>query len=122
MPILEVEIVGEPQGDRAGLAQRLADAAADVLGSAPQGTWVRLRILPTEDYAENGGALPGVAPVFVSVLQRASPPDAERADEVRRLTEAIAGACGRPAANVHVRYEPDAAGRQAFGGKLVWRD
>jgi hypothetical protein len=35
------------------------------------------------------------------------------------ITEAIAGCLGRPPERVHVRYEPAAAGRQAFGGNLA---
>ena len=39
--------------------------------------------------------------------------------EVSALTEAVAKTVGRPAACVHVAYEPAAAGRISFGGKLV---
>ncbi|MHC4550176.1 MAG: tautomerase family protein [Planctomycetota bacterium] len=119
MPILEVEMVGAPAG-RDPLAQRVADAAGEVLGTPPAETWVRLRVLDPQDYAENGGRTPDdLRPVFVSVLQ-ARPPDGEaRAREARALTEAVAKACGRPPARVHVLYQPPAAGRIAFGGRLV---
>ena len=41
MPVLEVRVVGELAGGLDdGLAQRIADAAAEVLGSRPRGTWV----------------------------------------------------------------------------------
>ena len=46
-----------------------------------------------------------------------SVPDALAAG-VRRLTGAIAAACGRPEENVHLVYEPPAKGRIAFGGEL----
>ncbi len=41
-----------------------------------------------------------------------------RIHEVRRLTDAIAAACGRPAENVHLVYAPAGRGRVAFGGRL----
>jgi phenylpyruvate tautomerase PptA (4-oxalocrotonate tautomerase family) len=120
MPILEVELVGDADtGDRSALAQRIADAAARVFKSPPQGTWVRMRILSADDYAENSKAADGVRPVFVSVLKRTNPTGAELADEIRNLTEGVARACGRPAENVHIRYEPSGAGRQSFGGTLT---
>ena len=120
MPILEIEIVGEPAADiRDGLAQRIADVAGPLFGSDPQETWVRLRILPPGQYAENGGTPGGVAPVFVSVLRRRNPEGEELEREVVELTAAIAIACGRPKENVHVRYEPPGADRQAFGGRLI---
>ncbi|RKY18286.1 MAG: hypothetical protein DRQ55_13730 [Planctomycetota bacterium] len=120
MPILEVEIVGEPEAARrAGLARRLADEAGAVLGSGPQGTWARVRVLPAQDYAENGGGPgPGVRPVFVRLLLARHPETKELAELVRRLTEAVARQVDRPVENVHVIVEPPAAGRVAFGGEL----
>lgn len=120
MPILEVRVVGElSTGITAGLAQRIADAAAEVLGSRPGGTWVSVETLAAERYAENGGAEPGVAPVFVRVLLRHGPPREDAAEQVAALTGAVARCCGRPPENVHLVYEPAAAGRVAFGGRLV---
>jgi phenylpyruvate tautomerase PptA (4-oxalocrotonate tautomerase family) len=121
MPVLEVEIVGDVDpARREGLASRIADAAGRALDSRPQGTWVRLRWLAPEDYAENaGGPEPGTAPVFVNVMKAQLPEGAEREAEVRALTQAVAAACGRPAQHVHVLYDPPGAGRVAFGGKLV---
>jgi len=120
MPLLVVEIVGDPDAaDRGALAQRIADAAARVFDSPPQSTWVRVRIVAPGDYAENEGAEHGVRPVFVSVLKRSVPPGGALQAEVARLTAAIAAACRLPAENVHICYEPPGAGRQAFGGKLV---
>lgn len=121
MPILDVEIVGPLDGAiEDGLAARLADAAAAVLDpDRPQGTWVRLHYLPLERYAENaGGPLEGTSPVLVSVLEAAPPQGDALEREARALTEAVAEVCGRPAENVHVLYEPAAAGRIAFGGEL----
>lgn len=117
MPILEVRLVGDSAAP--DLAQRLADAAAGVLGSPPRGTWVAVELIPPARYAENGGADPGVAPVFVRVLLRDGPPREGLAEQVAALCRAVATCCGRPAENVHLVYEPAAAGRVAFGGNLV---
>ncbi len=120
MPILEIEIVGEPDTDRdTALAQELAEVAGEVFDARPGSTWVRLRVLEPSGYAENGGTFPGVRPVFVSVLKRENPTGDELDVEARRLTEEIARVCLRPAENVHVRYEPPGVGRQAFGGRIV---
>ena len=120
MPILEIELVGEPSGDsRAATAQRLADAVAAVFDAPSGSVWVRLRVLPEQDYAENGGAEPGLRPVFVRLLGRTVPEDDLRRQEARALTAAVARVCDRATENVHVLYEPAGAGRQAFGGDLV---
>jgi phenylpyruvate tautomerase PptA (4-oxalocrotonate tautomerase family) len=121
VPILDVSIVGPvARVRRARLASRLADAAADVLGAGPGSLWVRLHWLARDEYAENGGGPPrGVMPVFVTVLERRPPAGRARAGVVARLTAEIARACGRPVENVHVLYEAAAAGRMAFGGRVV---
>ena len=120
MPLLEVEIVGEvDEADRPALAQRIADAVGRALSSPPQGTWVRARVLRPGEFAESGRTEPTVRPVFVSVIQRTNPEGDSLAVEIRRVTDAVAEACGRPPENVHVRYEVPGAGRQAFGGRLV---
>ena len=120
MPTLDVEIVGEVSGDVGqGLAQRLADATGEVLGSRSQGTWVKVRFLEEEAYAENGGGPPdGVLPVLVSVLQFERPEGRQLSRLASSLTQAVAEACERPMENVHVVFEPPAAGRIAFGGLL----
>ncbi len=117
MPILEVRLVGDSAAP--DLARRIADAAGGVLGSPPRGTWVTIELVPPVRYAESGGAEPGVAPVFVRVLLRDGAPREGLADQVTALCRAIATCCGRPAENVHLIYEPAAAGRVAFGGNLV---
>jgi phenylpyruvate tautomerase PptA (4-oxalocrotonate tautomerase family) len=118
MPIVDVEIVGAESVD-GDLAARLADMAGEVLGSPPGSTWVRVRLLPRHLYAENGTGTPaGWNAVFVTVLKAQRPVGTTLETEVHALTEGIAKLCGRPAANVHVLYEPDALGRIAFGGRL----
>jgi enamine deaminase RidA (YjgF/YER057c/UK114 family) len=112
MPILEIAVVGAARAD----AQTLADRTGRVLGSEPGRTWVRLSIIDEANYAENLTS-GGVLPVFVRVLLR-DPPD-DRAEVARALAVEIAQALARPLANVHVVFEPAAAGRIAFGGELV---
>lgn len=122
MPVLEVELVGGASASiRPGLAQRLADAAGAIFGCAPGQTWVRLRDLPMEDYAENAtdASSRGIRPVFVRVLKRALPEPPQLAKEIQALTEAIATATGRRSDRVHVAYDPPGAGRVAFGGRIV---
>ena len=120
MPILDVELVGRVPGSvRRGLARRVADAAGDALAARPGGTWVTLRFTPVEVYAESetpADATP--QPVIARIALATLPaPDALEA-LVPRLTAAIAGACARPPEHVHLLFEPAAAGRIAFGGKL----
>ncbi len=119
MPVLEVDWIG-PVADNArrALARRIADAAGVVLGAPPRSTWVRMRFVAEGEYAENEGAEPGVWPVFVRVLEADPPEGAALVTEVRRLTEAIAAACGRPADHVHLVYDPPGRGRVSFGGRL----
>ena len=121
MPIVTIEIVGPLAPERIPtLAQQLADAAGRVFVAPPGTTWVRVRSLPLDAYAENDAAIPpGEAPVFVQVLKRRVPDGAELAAEVGALTLAIADVVGRSVSRIHVGYEVAAAGRMAFGGTLV---
>ncbi len=120
MPILDVEVVTGPDESLQGsLARDLADLAGDVLGSAPGGTWVKVRPLPREQYAENGDLPDDVLPVFVSVLVARSPAMEVMKQQADELSACFARACGRPKENVHILFQPSAAGRIAFGGKLV---
>ena len=121
LPILDVEIV-VPTGLRldAGLAPSIAEAAGQAFGTPAGGTWVKLRTLSYEFYAEDGGPPPDNGwPVFVTVLKAKMPePDAlER--EVIHLTTEIARICRRPRESVHILYLPEATGRMAFGGRIV---
>jgi len=118
MPILDIEIVGA-RPTLADLPTRLADTAGSVLGASVGATWVKLRLVPAEDYGESGCVAAGVEPVFVTVRRRQVPAREELESECRELTFALAAVLGRPAAHVHVYYEPDSRGRQAFGGRLV---
>jgi phenylpyruvate tautomerase PptA (4-oxalocrotonate tautomerase family) len=122
VPVLDVERVlpaGVPAAPN-GLAQTLADAAGRVFCSKRRQTWVRLRALDTQAYAENDVALDRQAlPVFVTVLHAHPPVDEALQGQVEALTQALAGVLGCDATCVHVQIAPAAAGRQAFGGTLL---
>lgn len=118
MPIVDIEIITSESLD-GGLAAGIADMAAQIFGGPPASTWVRLRSLPQEQYAENGMATPeGWRSVFVTVRKAQRPTGSALEAEVRALAEGVARVCGRPVENVHILYEPDAQGRIAFGGSL----
>jgi phenylpyruvate tautomerase PptA (4-oxalocrotonate tautomerase family) len=121
MPLLDVECV-RPEGQAlpAATAQALADAAAGVLGSAPAHVWVRVRVLASSAYAENGAAVANdELPVFVTLLHAHPPQGPALAAQVRALTDALAAALGVDSGRVHLALAPAGAGRQAFGGRLV---
>jgi phenylpyruvate tautomerase PptA (4-oxalocrotonate tautomerase family) len=120
MPVLDILIVGPVDPElHSGLAGRIAETAALVLASRPGGTWVTVRRLDSDSYAENERGSGELLPVFVSVLHREPPQGDRHVAEVRALTRAVAGACGRREEQVHLIYEPAGRGRVAFGGELV---
>jgi phenylpyruvate tautomerase PptA (4-oxalocrotonate tautomerase family) len=121
MPIVTVELVGEEQRDReASLAQSLANAIATALHSGPGQTWVRVRWLRPNDYAENGSSVSsGDLPVFVGIVKRLVPVVPELEAEISELTRVIAQEVRRPPQSVHIEYAPSAAGRLSFGGSLM---
>lgn len=120
MPIVDIELiaVAVPPLDPS-LTQRLADSLGDVFGGGAGRTWVKLRRIDPEHYAENGVAPVDSLPVFVSVLKAQWLAESERATEVEDITKAVADVLERPRDSVHVRLEPPGVGRQAFGGVLV---
>ena len=102
------------------LVQSLADAVGRVLNSPPGQTWVRLRLLGRDQYAESESLVDGgELPVFVTILKRQSPLGRDLEVEVTELTRTIARVIGRPAARVHIEYAPAAVGRVSFGGSLI---
>jgi phenylpyruvate tautomerase PptA (4-oxalocrotonate tautomerase family) len=121
MPIVDVEIVGDraAQGS-ASHATALADALGTVFGTPPGRTWVRVRLLGPEAYAENETTLAREnLPVFITVLHARLPAGEALSLEAKAITVAVAKCLARPEERVHVQYAPAALGRQAFGGKLV---
>jgi phenylpyruvate tautomerase PptA (4-oxalocrotonate tautomerase family) len=120
MPIVEIEIVLRPNESlRNGLPQELADALGAALDGPPGSTWVKLHTLAEEHYAESGGALTDIHPVFVSILKSALPAPEQMQIEIEAVADAVARLCDRPRENVHVLYEPEGRGRVAFGGRLT---
>lgn len=118
MPIVDIELIGS-SGIPFDLPQLMADAIGRVLEAPPGTTWVRARFLPAPLYAESGGELPSVEPVFVTILQRRRPTGAGLAGAVAAVTEAVAEITGRASEHVHIVFEEDGAGRVAFGGEIV---
>ena len=119
MPIIDIEFVHSAQASALPNAGTLAAAIGRALGT-PGRTWVRLRTLDANCYAENESAVsPSELPVFVTVLHAHLPSGPALAAEVQVLTQAVASCVGCPAERVHVQYAPAGAGRQAFGGSLV---
>jgi hypothetical protein len=121
MPIVEVEVVCGSEAEFGKIAaQPLADALGRSFSSAPGHTWVKLRYLHRTKYAENESTVHDAElPAFVSVLHAHVPQGEALAAEAKAITLAVAQGLGRAADRVHVRYEPPAAGRQAFGGTMV---
>ncbi len=118
MPILDIEVVGRDSPNRS-YTQALADAVGNVFNSASGHTWVKVRHIPEAQYAENQIGTPAPKPIFVSVLLRVLPDAAELAKLADALAVAIGNASGCPKENVHIVFQPEAAGRVAFGGQLV---
>jgi phenylpyruvate tautomerase PptA (4-oxalocrotonate tautomerase family) len=121
MPIVDIELACASKKDATTVSSRvIADALGQVFASAPGRTWVRLRFLDRDAYAENGIAVePSALPAFVTVLHAHPPTGAALVAEVNEVTRAVAQCLARPSECVHVQYAPAGAGRQAFGGKLV---
>ena len=124
MPIIDVELVCQSEAQFCAVSTTvLADALGIALGTVAGRTWVRKRFLGVDAYAEN--QVPVVAnvladlPVFVTILLSHPPAGNERVVEVNTITKVVAACVGRSPDRVHVQYAPAAAGRQAFGGKLV---
>lgn len=116
MPIIDIEVVGAlPAVDPSSLADELGA----IFAAAPRTTWVRLRHLPEEQYAENQDGTPTVKPVFVTILLRSLPSPERLADLAVTIAHRVAFFVARPAEQVHVEFSPPAAGRVAFGGRLI---
>ncbi len=119
VPMVEVELVSDDE-PAPGMADLLADQIGLALRAAEGSTWVRLRVLRPDHYGESGGSFgDSVKPVFVTVTSRRQPAREQFADVVEQITSAVARTTGHPRQNVHVIFAPDAAGRVAFGGRVV---
>ena len=121
MPIIDIELVEDeaPQAVSAEIVQALADELGELLGSNQASTWVRMRYLPRDQYAENQGAIDqSTRPVFVTVLKAFSG-DEQQLAEARAIADKVSGLLQRPIQNTHILFQPDAVGRIAFGGELI---
>lgn len=121
MPIVDIELVcGNDQETPRVSASSIASVLGAVFGTPPGHTWVRVRVLPSSAYAENDQAVGSEQlPVFITILQAHWPTGDAMAEQVHQVTQAAASCLGIPLERVHVQYAPEAAGRQAFGGKIV---
>ena len=120
MPILHVEIITQPDEHfPPTLSFELARRNGEIFGSKPGNTWVAVHFTASENYAENDSLSEDICPVFVTVLKNKLPARDSLEAEVAQLTPVIAHICNRPEENVHIIYLPQAAGRVAFGGKLL---
>jgi phenylpyruvate tautomerase PptA (4-oxalocrotonate tautomerase family) len=122
MPIVDIQIVGKSNAGTSDAVspQALADALGQVFASSPGRTWVRLHFLNSDAYAENDVMVSSAElPVFVTILHARPPTGAALITEVKAVTDTVARLITRPGGRVHVQYAPAAAGRQAFGGRLV---
>jgi phenylpyruvate tautomerase PptA (4-oxalocrotonate tautomerase family) len=119
MPMVEVELVTDDEPSP-GLADLLADEIGRAMQAPAGSTWVRLRVLHRDRYGESGGPVgDGVKPAFVTITTRSRPDPEQLAGVVDQVTTSVARATGHPRQNVHVVFTPDAAGRVAFGGRVV---
>ena len=121
MPIIDIEVVCESEAEFAkASAGSLADSLGRVFDSPPGRTWVRLRYLGSNAYAENRSAVGGAElPVFVTVLHAHPPSGEPLAAQALVITQAVAACLGRSPERVHVQYALPGAGRQAFGGSFA---
>jgi len=122
MPILTIELLmadGDPDVPAQTL-QKLTDALGELFQSAAGGTWVKLRHLHSSNYAENQVTLTAsIRPVMVEIIHSRLPAESELAIQAATVCELVASHLERPEENVHILYQPNAAGRIAFGGKLI---
>ena len=120
MPLVEIEFVGSMPPSAGELSRELADALGEVFQSARAETWIRMRHLPVDHYAENGEDDPmGAEAIFVSITKRDLPDPSLLANEATQVASVVATLCQRSIDRVHVIYEPAARGRIAFGGRLA---
>jgi phenylpyruvate tautomerase PptA (4-oxalocrotonate tautomerase family) len=122
VPIIDIELLEDEQPGLLSTdkIQALADSLGDLFNSAEAGTWVRLRHLPRDRYAENQTRIDqSTRPVFITVLKSRLGDENELAAEAKAIAGTVSGILGRSVQNTHVLFQPDAAGRIAFGGELV---
>jgi len=119
MPIVDIEIIlRENEIIPAHLTSNLADELGRIFNSPPNSTWVKVRNLSKNQYAENDDASKEVFPVFVKIV-KSKIIKTEIQKEAELIAVAVGNICERPVENVHIIYEPVGSGRVAFGGNLI---
>jgi hypothetical protein len=121
MPIVDVQFV-LPHGATLpeGAAKRLANAIGAALAVPDGGLWLRLQVVPANQFAENGDEVRSdELPVFLTVLHANPKEGAELQAEATALAKAVAETLAMPRTRVHIEYAPPGAGRVAFGGNLI---
>jgi len=120
--IVDIEVVvGEGEGAylKPEHIQSVADALGRVFETGPNRTWVKIRYLPSAQYAHNETPQSQVAlPVFVSVLKNRPPAPDQMPGQVAAIAQSLAQLIGRPTTSIHVLYEASAHGRLGVGGVL----
>lgn len=119
MPILDVQIIGDCDFLKDGIAQKIANKAGEILGTSDGRTWVKLEYLSQENYAENGLSSNELRPVFIELLKRDNPTDEEKESIAENFAIEIGKLLNRPQENIHTYFLPEGFKSMAFGGKLI---
>jgi len=117
MPILDIEIVASDSDLNlpTNLTQSLADTVAQIFDSPPGRVWVKLRMIPTAGYAENGDVPGDMYPVFVTVFKARVPEGSELEDETAFCRSLLSSVGGLANGELH-RLRDCGAG----GSGLLW--
>lgn len=121
MPIVDIEVVtADTRTIGKDRLQILADELGHLFGSDSGGTWVRLRSIDPDAYAENQAAGgPQARPAFVNILRAELPESSELRREMAGVAEIVARVLDHHRESVHVLYGLAARGRIGFGGELM---
>ena len=122
MPIITIKLLTEnPQEVIPTVqVQEIADRLSKLFQTGRRQTWVKVESQPRAHYAENGVASAEVSyPTFVEVLKAEVAEPEALAGEADEIATVVSNVLGCPKENTHILYLPDAAGRIAFGGKLL---
>jgi len=122
MAIIDVELVIR-EGKDSYLGQEqtrsIANTLGRIFGTKPNRTWVRIRYLPSGQYAENEAPEgPAVLPTFITILKNRPPEPAHIAGQMLEIAQGLSPIIGRPAESIHILYEATALGRLGIGGVL----
>lgn len=122
MAIVDIELVIQ-EGRDSYLSQEQTRSIANTLGrifeTKPNRTWVRIRYLPSEQYAENEAPEgPAVLPTFITILKNRPPEPGLMASQMLAIAQGLSPIINRPAGSIHILYEASALGRLGVGGIL----